>query len=60
VSQRRALGGLFAVLTLAFAALAAWAAVGAGGSPRRWVVAVAAAALAVWLASLAAPLLRRH
>jgi hypothetical protein len=60
VSQRRALGGLFSVLTLAFAGLAIWAAAGAGGSVRRWVVAFAAAALAAWLASIAWPLLRRH
>jgi hypothetical protein len=60
VSQRRALGGLFAVLTLAFSAVAVWAGAGAGSSPRRWVVAFAAAALAAWFGSLAWPLLRRH
>jgi hypothetical protein len=60
VSQRRALGGLFSVLTLAFAAMAVWAAAGAGGSLRRWVVAAAAVAIGAWFASLAWPLLRRH
>jgi hypothetical protein len=60
VSQRRALGGLFSVLTLAFAAMAVWAAAGAGGSLRRWVVAAAAAAIGAWFASLAWPLLRRQ
>jgi hypothetical protein len=60
VSQRRALGGLFSVLTLAVAAMAVWAAAGAGGSLRRWVVAAAAAAIGAWFASLAWPLLRRH
>ncbi len=60
MSQRRALGTLFTVLTLAFVGVAIWAAAGAGGSVRRWVVAFAAAALGAWFASLAWPLLRRH
>jgi hypothetical protein len=60
VSQRVALGVLFGALTLAFAAVAAWAVVGAGGSARRWVVAFAAGALAAWLATIAWPLLRRN
>ena len=60
MSQRRALGGLFSVLTVAFAAVAVWAAAGAGGSLRRWVVAAAAAALGGWFATLAWPLVRRH
>ena len=60
MSQRRALGGLFSVLTIAFAGIAVWAAAGAGGSVRRWIVAFAAAALAGWLATLAWPLLRRN
>ena len=58
--QRTALAGLFTVLTLAFAAIAAGAAWGAGGSVRRWVVAAAAAAIAAWFASLAWQLGRRH
>ena len=52
-SNRRALGTLFALLALALGGVAFGAARGAGGSPGRWIVAVAAAALAVWLATLA-------
>ena len=44
-SQRRALGALFAVLCLAFAGLALYAA-----SARVWVIAIAAGVLALWLA----------
>jgi len=51
--QRRGLGALFAVLTLAFAAIAVSAA-----RASVWPVALAAAALAVWLATLAAGALR--
>jgi heme O synthase-like polyprenyltransferase len=47
-AQRRALGVLFLVLTLLFGLIAV-AALGA----RQWVVAVAAAALGAWLASMA-------
>ena len=47
--QRRALGLLFSVLTLAFA-LIALAAARAG----QWVIAAAAVALGAWLATLAA------
>jgi len=46
--QRRALGALFAALALAFGGIAAAASI-AG----QWVIAAAAAALAVWLAGLA-------
>jgi Flp pilus assembly protein TadB len=53
-SQRRPLGTLFAVLALGFAGVA-WAAGNAGV----WVVAVAAAALAVWMATLTAQMWRR-
>ena len=53
MSQRRALAGLFSVLTLAFAGVAIWAIAGAGDSVRRWVVAVAAAAISTWFATLA-------
>ncbi|HVM57267.1 MAG TPA: hypothetical protein VMT74_07370 [Gaiellaceae bacterium] len=52
-SQRRALGALFAVLAAVLAAVAAAALTGAGGSAARWVIAVAALALAAWLGSLA-------
>ena len=58
--QRHALAGLFAVLALAFAAVAVASGLGADGSVRRWVVAGAAAAIAVWLAGLARQLLARH
>jgi hypothetical protein len=55
--QRRALAGLFAVLAAAFL-LVAVAATGHGA--RGWIVAVAAAAIALWLASLALSGLRRR
>ena len=58
--QRRALGILFAGLALVFAATAAAALIGAGGSAKGWIVAVAALAIAGWLASLAAAALRRR
>ena len=58
--QRRALLALFAALALGFAALAAWAAVGAGGSVRRWLVAVAAVAIALWFGGLVRQLARPH
>jgi hypothetical protein len=51
--QRRALGVLFALLALALAGIAFASANGANGSAGRWIVAVAAAAIALWLASLA-------
>ena len=47
--QRRALGLLFSVLTLAFALIAL-----ASARAGQWVIAAAAAALGVWLATLAA------
>ena len=52
-SQHRALGALFAVLAAVLAAVAAAALLGAGGSAARWVIALAALALAGWLGSLA-------
>ena len=52
-SQRRALGVLFVLLFLVFAAIA-WAAVVAGV----WPVAVAAGALGIWIGTLAAAALR--
>jgi len=58
--QRRALGLLFATLAATLAATALWAAIGAGGDVRRWIVAFAAVALAGWLALLASSAFRRH
>jgi hypothetical protein len=52
-SQRRALGALFFVLALGFAAVAV-AAVRAD----RWVIAAAAVALGLWMAGLARQALR--
>ncbi|HUJ91136.1 MAG TPA: hypothetical protein VLW05_00435 [Gaiellaceae bacterium] len=52
-SQRRALGLLFTALAGVLAAVAAAAAIGAGGSAGRWLIAAAALALAGWLGSLA-------
>jgi hypothetical protein len=48
--QRRLLGLLFALLALSLGLIAVYSAL-AGG--RAWVVAVAAAALAIWMADLA-------
>jgi hypothetical protein len=53
-AQRRALGGLFAVLALAFGGIAV-----AAGAAGQWVIAAAAAALGIWLAGLAVRALRR-
>ncbi len=58
--QRRALGILFAGLAVVLAGIAAAALIGAGGSAKGWVVAVAALAIAGWLASLAASAFRRR
>jgi hypothetical protein len=55
VTQRRALGLLFAVLAAALAAIAVLSALEGG---RAWVVALAAAALALWLGDLARRSLR--
>ena len=52
-SQRRALGALFTVLAAVLAAIAAGALLGADGSAARWVIALAALALAGWIGSLA-------
>jgi uncharacterized SAM-binding protein YcdF (DUF218 family) len=51
-SQRRALGALFFVLAVAFAGVAAAAIIARAGA-RSWVIALAAAALALWLLGLA-------
>jgi hypothetical protein len=53
VKQRPALGALFSLLALAFAGVAFAAGYGAGGEAGRWIIALAAAVLAVWLASMA-------
>ncbi len=47
-AQRRALGVLFVLLTAVFAGVAV-----AGGAAGQWVIAGAAAVLAVWMAGLA-------
>jgi hypothetical protein len=57
--QRHALGMLFAVLAAALSAVAIYAFVG-GDSGRRILVGIAAAAVAVWLATLSASALRRR
>jgi hypothetical protein len=56
--RRPALGALFVLLACGFAGVAYGAGRGAGGDAGRWVVAVAAAALAVWLATMALRALR--
>jgi succinate-acetate transporter protein len=53
LSQRRALGVLFLVLAVALGGVAA-----AAAKHRVWVVAFAAGAIGLWLASLAWSLLR--
>jgi hypothetical protein len=57
--QRRALGMLFAVLAAALAAVSAYAFAG-GDNARRLLVGAAAAAVAVWLATLSAGAFRRR
>ena len=56
--QRRSLGVLFSLLTLALLVVAAGALAGAHGAAR-WVIAFAALALAAWLGSIALSALRR-
>jgi membrane protein YdbS with pleckstrin-like domain len=51
--QRRALGALFLLLAVAFAGIAF-----AAGTAKEWVIVAAAAAIAVWMAGLAARGLR--
>jgi drug/metabolite transporter (DMT)-like permease len=53
LSQRRALGALFAVLGLALAGVAV-----AAANHQVWVIAFAAGAIALWLGSLSWSLLR--
>jgi len=57
--QRRALGLLFCGLAAALVAVAVAALVGAGGQAKGWIVAIAALAVAGWLASLAVSSLHR-
>jgi hypothetical protein len=57
--QRRALGFLFGTLAAVFVGTAVAAIAGAGDTPKGWVIAFAALALAAWLASLAASAFRR-
>jgi hypothetical protein len=54
-SQRRVLGALFLILAIAFAGFA-WTAAAAGG--RAWVIAAAAAVLALWMLQLTWQMLR--
>jgi hypothetical protein len=54
----RAHAALFTVLTVAFAAIAVLSIAGGPTEPRHIVVAVAAAAIALWLGSLALRALR--
>jgi hypothetical protein len=58
LKQRRAMGALFSLLAIGFVGVASAAAYGAGTEIRRWVVVLAALALALWLASLAFRALR--
>ncbi|HEY5660267.1 MAG TPA: hypothetical protein VIR59_05740 [Gaiellaceae bacterium] len=58
MKQRRALGALFLLLALLMAGIAFAAAYGANNAAAGWIIALAAAALAVWLASLALRALR--
>jgi hypothetical protein len=51
--QRKALGALFSLLAIGFAGIAYAAASSDGSAARRAIVATAAAAIAVWLATLA-------
>jgi hypothetical protein len=53
VRQKPALGALFTLLALAFAGVAFDAVRGASGDAGRWIIGIAAAALAVWLATMA-------
>ena len=57
-TQRRALGALFLVLALGFLGVAAAAASAGRDTPGLFVVAAAAAAIALWLGSLALRALR--
>jgi hypothetical protein len=58
VRRRPALGALFFLLACGFAGVAYGAGRGAGGEVGRWIIALAAAALGVWLATMAFRALR--
>jgi hypothetical protein len=58
LKQRRALGALFMVLAIGFAGIAFAAVYGANNVGAGWAIGVAAAALAVWFASMAYRALR--
>jgi hypothetical protein len=58
VKQRRALGALFFLLAVAFAGVAFAALYGARDEGVGWGIAFAAAALAVWLATMSYRALR--
>jgi hypothetical protein len=47
------LGALFSLLAIGFAGVAFAAGYGAGGEAGRWIIALAAGVLAIWLASMA-------
>ena len=53
MKQRRALGALFILLAVGLAGIAVGAISGARHEGVGWAIAIAAAALAVWLASMA-------
>jgi hypothetical protein len=59
ITQRRALGVLFAALAALLLAAAAAALIGAGHDARRWIVGLAALAVASWLGTMALSALRR-
>ena len=58
MNQRRALGALFLLLAIGMAGIAFAAADGARNVGAGWVIALAAAVLAVWLATMAFRALR--
>jgi hypothetical protein len=58
LKQRRAMGALFSFLAIGLVGVAFAAAYGAGTEIRRWVIVVAAVALAVWLGTMAFRALR--
>ncbi len=57
-SQRRALGALFSLIAVFFVGIAATAFEAAREESTLWVVVVAAAALGLWMASMAVKALR--
>ena len=59
-AQQRALGTLFAFLAVAFAGIAFAAAASGSGGAGRWVIAVAAGAIGLWLLGLAVRGFRSH